>query len=91
MVLSRHHITHFPINLPSATDRVPWIVVHADVLFLSYRISRTYVADEIVEVQVLDVPGILGGELAQAVLAISLLREIIPIELAFQLGTNVFK
>lgn len=91
MVLSGHLIAQIPVDFPATADRVSWIIVNINSLFLSYRISATDIADEVIEVQVLYVPGVLCRELSQAILAIAFAGEIKTVEFALESSSDIFK
>ena len=91
MIFGRHLVAHVPIDLPATADWETWIVVHVDTLFLSYGVCARYITDVVVEVKVLDVPGILSRDHFHAVLAIALFVEVIAIEFAFEMCANVLQ
>ena len=91
MILGWHLVAHVPVNLPAATDWKTWIVIYVDILFFSDRVSARYVADIVVEVEVLDVPGVLGRDHLHAVLSVALLVEINAVELALKVSTDILQ
>ena len=91
VVLCRHLVAHVPVSFPAATDRVARIVVHVDVLFLSYSVSTRNIADVVMIVKILDVPGVLGGYHLHTIPAVAFLVEVDAIEFAFEMSADVFQ
>ena len=89
MVLGRHFVAHIPIDFPTAADGVAWIVVDIDIGLSADRVSRRDVTNEVVEVQVLNVPWVLGSDHLHAVLCIACLMEVDSVKFTFELSSNV--
>jgi len=82
VVLRRHFVALVPVDLPTAADWEARLVESVDKLLIAERVGGRYVANEVVEVEILNVPGVLRGDLSHAVLSVFSLIQVDSAEFA---------
>ena len=91
VILRRHLVAQVPIILPSSAHWVPRRVINGNVLFLAESIGTRNIANKVMEVETLNVPGVLGSDLFDTVLTICGRMEVNTIEATDKFSTNVLQ
>ena len=89
VILCWHLITQIPIGLPATADWETWAESDLNMLVRAESIRAGDVADIVCEVEVLDIPRVLGIDFLDTVISIAILVEVNSVELSLELWTNI--